>query len=300
MRRAAFASRWKFQLAQARRRRRHQRGVGVQDRLVALIGNHAEHLALGGRRVGDHRQRLIGVGRDHDLIEVLGFTALGLDRDAVAEALDSPHRGAHPDPAFEPLDEPLDVAARTARDRPPSGPAGELELTVVGEELGQKAERKVPDRSGAGGPHGGDLGGDRPLAEPSRVAGIAQELPDRGGVGPAGQRPDVAVEAQLIADQAPERRSQQIRALGEQPPPRVGELEPPVAGADRHPHLGRLGVDPELVEQRGEARVVAVVVDDEAGVDPDLAARVRDADRVRVAADSRLGLEHGQLVPGVE
>ena len=153
---------------------------------------------------------------------------------------------------------------------------------------------------GVGRPHGRDLGHDRTLAEPARVASVAQELADGRRVRATGERPHLAVEAQLVADQPPEAQAHQVRALREQPPPRVRELEPPVVRRDRHPHLGVLDLDPELAQQRRERRVVAVIVDDEPGVDPALPARIVDADRVRVPADAALGLVEGDRVGGVE
>ena len=171
---------------------------------------------------------------------------------------------------------------------------------MVLEKLGEEAERKLPDRLRVGRPDRGDLGNDRALAELARVAGVAKELTDRGGVGPSRKRPDLAVEAQLVANQPPEARPQQVRALSEEASPRIGELEAAIGGGDRHAHLRVAGLDAELPEQGGELRVVAVVVDDEAGVDPDLATRVVDADRVRVPADPLSRLEDGDVVGAVK
>ena len=55
--------------------------VGVQDGLVALVGDRAEHSRSAVARVGEHSQRLVGVGGDDDLVEAL--------RAAVAGDLDS-------------------------------------------------------------------------------------------------------------------------------------------------------------------------------------------------------------------
>ena len=51
---------------------REQGGVGVQHRLVVLVGDRAEHLALAPGGVAQQRERLVGVGGDHDLVEALG------------------------------------------------------------------------------------------------------------------------------------------------------------------------------------------------------------------------------------
>src|SRR4029077_8838779 len=62
----------------------------------------------------------------------------------------------------------------------------------------------------------------------------------------------------------------------------------------------RLSCDAETVEQAFEARVVAVVEDDEAGVDPVRRVRRVDPDRVRMAARARRRLEDDDLVPLVQ
>ena len=51
--------------------REHPR-VGVQHRLVGLVGDRAEQLVLAVRGVGQQRQRLVGVRRHHDVVEALG------------------------------------------------------------------------------------------------------------------------------------------------------------------------------------------------------------------------------------
>jgi len=38
---------------------RHQRAVGVEDGLVALVGDRGEDLALGVARIGEHPERLV-------------------------------------------------------------------------------------------------------------------------------------------------------------------------------------------------------------------------------------------------
>ena len=95
---AGSSPRWKFQLDQAAPAARQQRGVGVEDGLVALVGDRAEDLPLGLAGVGQHRQRLVGVGGDHDLVELLALAAVGLDPRPDRAALDPPHRRSQPDP----------------------------------------------------------------------------------------------------------------------------------------------------------------------------------------------------------
>ena len=65
------ASRWKFQAARAPAPARQQPRVGVQNRLVGLVGDRAEQLVLALAGVAQQRERLVGVGGDHDLVEAL-------------------------------------------------------------------------------------------------------------------------------------------------------------------------------------------------------------------------------------
>ena len=179
--------------------------------------------------------------------------AVGTDRDLVGAAFDPAYRRAAADAISDRLGQSLDVLVRAAADRLPLRPSAQLKLAVIVEELGEVGERELPDRRRVGRPNGGDLGGDRALDEPLRVATVAQELADARAVVASDQRTHVAVEAQLVANQPPEPRSQQVRALREQAPGGVGELEGAVAGRHRHPHLGWLGGDAELVEERRRA-----------------------------------------------
>ena len=66
-----------------------------------------------------------------------------------------------------------------------------------------------------------------------------------------------------------------MRGAGEEAPGGAGELEAAAPVGDREAHVGGLGGDAELAEQRFEVGVVAVVEDDEAGVDRLVSRRVR-------------------------
>ena len=74
----------------------------------------------------------------------------------------------------------------------------------------------------------------------------------------------------------------------------------PCRVGDGEAHVRGLRRDAEAVEQPLEARVVAVVEDDEAGVDPVRLVRRVDPHRVRVAARVVAGLEHDDVVLGRE
>ena len=158
---------------------------------------------------------------------------------------------------------------------------------MVVEELGEEAEREVPDRRRG-----------RPTTRPRPRARSPARRTSASSRRRAGTRPTVGASGRPASG----RTSRLKRSWS-----RIRPQKPGAAGssAGRTARAGcwrtrtaRRGeqidipisaawvVDPELVEQRREAGVVAVVVDDEAGVDPALAARVVDADRVRVAADA--------------
>ena len=228
--------------------------------------------------------------------------AVGHDVDVGGVPGDGGDRGAHADAVGEGRRERLDVARRAARDRRPLRAPGEREHPVVGEEGDQEARREGPHLLGVGRPHGGGLGHEQALDEPAREALVVQEGAQRAlvaGVGEQGARR--AVEAHVVGHHAQEARPREVRRLGDQPARAArGVLEVLVLRADREAHVGRLARDAELVEQRLEARVVAVVEDDEAGVDVPCGVVGVDADRVRVPADVIAGLVDDDLVLGVQ
>ncbi|SMF53507.1 Short-chain dehydrogenase [Tistlia consotensis] len=115
------------------------------------------------------------------------------------------------------------------------------------------------------------------LMEPDAAAaafpGLQPRADRRDLVVAPGQGRRLAIEAQHVAQQAPGARPQQVAALGEQAARAAGVLEgaPPVRRGRREGegHVRRRGLDPQRVEQPDQVRIVALVVDDEAGVDGD-------------------------------
>ena len=90
----------------------------------------------------------------------------------------------------------------------------------------------------------------------------------------------------------------EVGGAGEEAPRRAGVLEAAAAVGDREAHVGGLARDPELLQQRFEVGVVAVVEDDEAGVDPVGPVLGLDRHRVGVAADPLARLVDDDLVLG--
>ena len=73
--------------------------VGVQHRLVALVGDRAQDLVLAVGGVAEQAERLVGVRGHDDLVEALGLAAAGRDQHVVAVAADRCDRRRQPQPA---------------------------------------------------------------------------------------------------------------------------------------------------------------------------------------------------------
>ena len=279
----------------------HQRWVPVEYRVILLEPARAEQRALGIARVGaQDRQGRVGVCREHHLIHEGDLTARIGDPHAVGPALDPRHgrprmrsRAQGPGDAF-------DVGATATAHGAPARPLAELQQPVVVEEahehLGGIAEHLVESRR----PDAGDLGQQEIFDEPPRIA-----LPSEVGAGRFArarvqQRRRLTAESQDVADHVPVASVQQVRGLGEQAQPPGPIFERPLIDRDGERHVARLGRYPECREQMHEVRVVALVVDDEAGVDRQPPFAVIDLDAVGVASEPSLGLVQGHVMARVE
>ena len=80
---------------------RHQRGIAVQVDRVGGIADRAQDGALAVVGIRQHRQRLIAVGSDHDVIVAVGLAVAVVDDDAMRRALDGRDGAAKPDPVAE-------------------------------------------------------------------------------------------------------------------------------------------------------------------------------------------------------
>ena len=207
---------------------RQQRGVGVERRLVGLVGEGAEQLAL-ARRTDPPAARAPGRRgrRARPRRSARPCRRPARTRDAVVLAADRLDRRGEPDARRERRRQRLDVAARPADHRLPARPVAEAEHAVVVEELGEEAHRERPERRRVGRPHRGDLRHDQPLDEPARVAALVDELRERALLvsRAADDRAQRAVEAQQVGEHPPERRTPQVRALAEDAARRAGVLE---------------------------------------------------------------------------
>jgi len=108
-----------------------------------------------------------------------------------------------------------------------------------------------------------------------------------------------AIEAQDVANHAPERRPQQVATLCEETVEcRAVVLQSAGFALYGEGHLARLGCDAKLFEQRQEVRISAMIEDDEARVDGEGAALVLHLVRVRVTAHVRRGFEDRDVMIG--
>ena len=101
--------------------------------------------------------------------------------------------------------DPIDVAHRAARDRPPLERIAVADQAVVVEEAQEVVDREVEDPLGAGGPDGGRDRDEEVVAEARPVAAVVEEVAERR----RGRRrlvegpPGVAVEAQDVGHHPP-------------------------------------------------------------------------------------------------
>ena len=127
----------------------------MQPGLVAAVAERAEQRPLARIGVGEQRQRLVGVGREHDMVEHVALAAPVGHRDPAADPLDPRRPRPDPDPARERLGEPRHVFAAAAHDGPPDRAAGQLQEPVIGVEAEEGRggvvqdlrRRRRPDRA---------------------------------------------------------------------------------------------------------------------------------------------------------
>ena len=271
----------------------------MQHHVVVGVAQCAEDVAFGGARRGQQGQGLVAVAGEHHLVEALD-AGRAVQGDALGITLHALHRAVQADVFGEAGTQRRHVAARAAGNDPPLRAIADRQQAVVLEEAHEElqgelqhvGQRHGPDRRA----HRHDVVVDEALA----VAALLQVLAERqvGGDALFGEvELGLAVEAQDVAQHAPEGRAQQVAALGEE----AVEVVAVVFGAagrvmHREAHLGGLRGDAELVQQADEVGVGPVVEHDEAGVDGEGLALHLDIHRMGMAADPVTGLEQGDLV----
>ncbi len=274
----------------------------MQHRLIGLVRDGAQHFALGSARVGEQSERLVAVAGEEHGVETHRFLPARLHEHAARKSPNLFHRSREVDAVAERRRELLDVARRAAVDGAPRRPVVDGEHAVVVQESHEESCREFHHRRRVGGPDRRPHRHDVVVHERAPVAAAREELAERKlTAGLVEQARRLAVESQDVAHHAEERRSQQVAPLREQRVERRAVvLEPGDLVAHREAHAACLRRDAELVEQRDEVRVGAVVEDDEAGVHVPGPAVHLDCVRVRVAADVVARLEHRDVVLTVE
>jgi hypothetical protein len=140
------------------------------------------------------------------------------------------------------------------------------------------------------------------IPERGAEAGFGDEIPDRKVeiLAPVQQRRRQAVEAQDVVRHAQERRACDVAALREVAGKGAAVLEPALVEADREGHVGIFGRHAEVIEQRDEVWIVAIVEDDEAHVDRTGPLGHRRLDSAGMAAETVLALVDDHVVAATE
>ena len=276
---------------------RQQARIGMQHGVVGLVADRAEDVALGIAGIIQQVQRLVAVAGQHDLVEAFA-AGIAAHAHAMGVAGDAAHRRGQPHLHVPVRDHRLDIAPRTATHHPPLRAAGQLQHVVVGHELDQVFRRERQHRLLGRGPQRAGHRHQVLVAERSAIAvGVEVLAQRRARVVVVEQGRCFAIEARQVAQHAPEARRGQVAALAEQPVERGRVVFQPGARVlHREPHRGRLRGHAEFVEQAGQQRIVAGVVDDEASVHVERAAIDFDPMGVGVAAEVIVGLEQDDVV----
>ncbi len=281
---------------------RQQAGVRVQDHVVALIADRTQNLPLCFARIGKEPQRLIAVAGEEHAVIALGLAARRLDDDSSCGPMHRCDGRVQADPMTERRDELVDIACRAAANRAPLRAIVHGQHAVVVEEAHQVTRGKLPQRSRARTPDRRAHRHHVVLDELPRVTLLGQVVGQRDRpMRRVEQGGRFAIEAQDVANHAPECRPQQVGTLREQAVERRAVvLQPGGCALHGKGHLARLACNAELFEQGEEVGIGAVVEHDEARVDGNRSALVLHLVSVRVAADVRRGLEHRDFVLAVQ
>ena len=102
----------------------------MQHCLVSRVGKLAEQIALSRVRLSQHRQRLIGMRGDDDMVEMLR-TGMGFQRHSGGTASDAMHRGAASHGPAELAAQGIDIAAAAPAYCVPWRASAGLEQVVV-------------------------------------------------------------------------------------------------------------------------------------------------------------------------
>ncbi len=104
------------------------------------------------------------------------------------------------------------------------------------------------------------------------------------------------IEAHDIPHHRPEARPDDVAFLGNQLTEAAAAiLQPPPIQRNAERHIGRFGLDPEMIKQRNKVGISRLIVDDEAHIDRHRLPAVHDIDRVRMPAKPGFSLEERDI-----
>src|SRR5215472_9126283 len=281
---------------------RHQGRILMQPDLVARVGEAAEQLALAPVGVSQQGQRVVGVAGEDRLVEALPMACSIADLNPRRQATDGACRPAKARALAYRRRKTFDVAAAAAAHRAPAQLGANGQQAVIVEKTCEGLRRIVEHAAKRRRPDAGGHGQEIAVAKRAAEARMLDEVAEREVeiVAAVEQQRRQAVEAQDVARHAQEGGPHQVAALGDVAAERAAVLESTLIEADGERHVGLFGAHAEMVEQRHQVGVVALVVHDEADIDRLHAGIGRHLDRTGVAAQAVLALVDHDVVPAAQ
>ncbi len=289
---------------------RQHAGIGVQNGLVGLVADGAQHAALLWRGIAaEQAQGLVAVAGQHHGVERLRAVRR-LQQRAVRGAAQAQHgriqarlvaavlqqRGHHAP----------HVLARAAAHRVPLRPVRDLDQSMVVAKADQRGHGKAQHLVGGAGPDAAHHGQQVVLTEGGAKAVVVQKIAD-GAAQPRfiaflGDARGQAVEAQDLGQHLQKARAQQIAPLREHAAQRTAApFQARAAIGLRHlhgkRHLGGSRGHLQLLEQTRQQRIGAVVEDQKSGVHALAHAAQRQVHRVGVPPEMAARLQQGHGRP---
>jgi hypothetical protein len=282
---------------------RHQTRILMKPDLVRGIGEAREQVPLGGVGIGEQTQRLVCVAGKDNPVEAVPVARRVADLDgAVGEAADQPRRRRQSRTGAERRHDTLHVGAAPAAHGPPAKLRSDRQQPVIVEETHEGLRRIVEHASKRRRPDAGGHRHEIAVAEGRAEPCSLDEVPDREVevLGPVEETRCHAVETQDVVRHAQERGPDEIAPLRKIALERAAILETTLVEADGERHVGLFRRHAEMVEQRHEVGIVALVVDDEADVDRRPAARCLGFGRAGMAAEATFALVDHDVVLAAE
>ena len=254
------------------------RSVSVQDCFVGVVADRTQGLPLGGARVREQCQRLVGVRGHHHFVERL-FAAIGDDRYAIefagGMAVNAPHGGVQ---AFvgNTCNDFFNVMACAPGDCPPLGPVAHLNQAVVVTKPDHRRHGKLQHLIQRATPDATNHGQEVPVPKLGREVVAAQKLVQRlhqlSVLARFGQLGGHGVEPQHITQHGDEAPVHQVAPLGKHgvqagaAPLQRLPASPARGGFDRKRHVGFGGFHFQITQQLDQVGVSALVEHQKSGV----------------------------------